>query len=540
MSPRASRLLWRASLAGFLALALWPIWAHRFPPMQDYPQHLFHSHLLAAQGDARFDYDRYYELHLQPVYALFYVLTVGFSKLVPIEAAGKLTLSLYPLLVAVLVLRLRRRFPDDAPPWAALLLFPLAPNQQWFFGNVNFFLSVPLLFLALLDFEDLLAKGASVRGILRQVAWQAALFVTHPLTFLAFVAIAVFVTFARRRKVERAWRRLAGPLSVSAALLVGFLLQSMLSRAPPVPADPRVGWLPPWMSLQYIGLMFTGMRPPGSRVLLDVLPWAGVVAILAACAFVQRRTAPGTGAPSEYLWLLAIALVATLVLPFSKGVFSFINVRIASIVYVLLALVAAHVRARGIAAALLVALAAVCSLRSNAKQATISAETEEIVGVLERIPQRARILPLVFDNTSPELDPTWFHPHLLDASYYHVLVGGGFDPYLIRSPIHPVHFREGAKRPAPGEFWAGAFDWKAHGADYEYFLVRGAPEGFSRVMELRATRIGTSGRWEVYKRRSSAARTFRRCRHGDHVTRPVWVALYVDPDGQPPSTIGSR
>lgn len=503
MSSRASSLLWRASLVGFLALALWPIWAHRFPPMQDYPQHLFHSHLLAVQGDPRFDYDRYYELHLQPVYALFYVLTVGFAKLVPIEAAGKLTLSLYPVLVALLALRLRRRFPEDAPPWGALLLFPLAPNQQWFFGNINFFLSVPLLFLALLDFEDLLSRGASVGTLLRQAAWQAALFVTHPLTFLVFVAIAVFVTFARRRKVERAWRRLAGPLSVSAALLSCLLLQSMLSRAPPVPADPRIGWIPPWMSLEYVGLMFTGMQPPHGGALLETLPWAVIAAILLACAWRQQRMAPRTGAPAEYFWLLAILFVATLLLPFSKGVFSFINVRIASIVYVLLAILAAYVRTKGLAAALLVALAAVCSLRSNVKQARISEETAEIVGVLEGIPARARILPLVFDNTSPELDPTWFHPHLLDASYYHVLVGGGFDPYLIRSPIHPVHFREGAKRPAPGEFWAGAFDWKAHGADYEYFLVRSAPEGFSRVMELRATKVGASGRWELYKRRPS-------------------------------------
>ena len=533
MSSRTRSILWRASVAGFLALALWPIWAHRFPPMQDYPQHLFHSHLLAAQGDPRYDYDRYYELHLQPVYALFYVLTAGFAKVVPIEAAGKLTLSLYPLLVAVLVLRLRRRLPEDAPPWGALLLFPLAPNQQWFFGNVNFFLSVPLLFLALLDFEDLLAKGSSARAILRQAAWQAALFVTHPLTFLAFVAIAVFVTFARRRKVERAWRRLAGPLAVSAVLLGGLLLQSMLSRAPPVPADPRVGWIPPWMSLEYVGLMFTGMRPPSMGVLLDVLPWAGIAAIVVACAWSQRRSAPGTGAPADYLWLLAILFAATLFLPFSKGVFSFINVRIASILYALLALVAARVRVRGLAAALLVALAAVCTLRSDAKQARISAETEEIVGIFDGLPQRAKILPLVFDNTSPELDPTWFHPHLLDATYYHVVVGGGFDPYLIRSPIHPVHFREGARRPAPGEFWAGAFDWKAHGADYDYFLVRGAPDGFARVMDLRATRIGASGRWELYKRRPTQA-------YGDHVTRPVCVALNVALDGQPPSTIGSR
>ena len=500
MTRRASSVLWGSTVALFLAMTLWPVWANRFPPMQDYPQHLFHSHLLAVRGDASYDYDRYYELHLQPVYALFYVLTIGASKLVSIEAAGKLTLSLYPCLVALLALRLHRRFPKDAPPWGALLLFPLAPNQQWFFGNINYFLSVPLLFLALLDLEDLLARGISLGALLRQAAWQAALFVTHPLTFLAFVAFAVFVTFARRRKLERPWRRLAAPMTVSAALLGLLLLQSMLSRAPPVPADPRIGWIPPLLSLEYFALMFTGMLPPRAGSLLDVLPWAGIAAILLVSAWRQRHAAPGTGCPAVYLWLVAITFVATLLLPFQKGVFSFINVRMASIVYVLLAIVAAHVRTSGVAAVGLVALAAVCSLRSIGKQARISAEVAEIVPVLEPIPRRSKILPLVFDNTSPELDSKWFHPHLLDAGYYHVLVGGGFDPYLIRSPIHPVHFKEAERRPAPGEFWPGAFDWKAHGADYDYFLVRGSPPGFDRMMELRTRRVATSGRWELWRR----------------------------------------
>jgi hypothetical protein len=256
------------------------------------------------------------------------------------------------------------------------------------------------------------------------------------------------------------------------------------------------------MSLEYVGMMFTGMLPLDSRIPWDVALWSAAGAILLLGAWRQHRSAPGTGCPTVYLVLVAITFVATLVLPFQKGPFSFINVRIASIVYFLLALVAAHVRISGWTAAGVVLLAAACTLRSNAKQARISAEVEEIVPVVEQIPPKSRILPLVFDNTSPELDPKWFHPHLLDASYYHVLVGGGFDPYLIRSPIHPVHFRPGAKRPAPGEFWPTAFDWAAHGADYEYFLVRDAPPGFARTMDLRSTLVAGSGRWQLYRRRS--------------------------------------
>ena len=290
-------------------------------------------------------------------------------------------------------------------------------------------------------------------------------------------------------------------MAVSAVLLGLLQLQSVLSRAPPVPADPRFGWIPPGMSLEYFAMMFTGMRPFGADAVPDLLPWAGAAAILLACAWRQRRSGAGPTCPPEYLLLVAITFVAMIVLPFQKGTFSFINVRVASIVYFLLALVAAHVRTGRFAAVGLVLLAAACSLRSIGQQERVSAEVAEIVPVIEKIPPRSKILPLVFDNGSPELDRTWFHPHLLDASYYHVLVGGGFDPYLIRSPIHPVHFREEARRPAPGEFFPGAFTWAAHGADYDYVLVRSAPEGFGRVMEQQSTWVATSGAWQLYRRR---------------------------------------
>ncbi len=502
LSPRARSLVWKACVLAFLGLTLWPIWANRFPPMQDYPQHLFHAHMLGAFRDPRFDYPQYYELHLQPVYALFYLLTIAFSKLVPIEAAGKLALSVYPVLVAALALRLGKRLGKDVPPWGALLLFPFAANQQWFFGNIEFFLSVPLLFLALLDLEDLLAAGPTIRTLLRQAAWQVVLFAAHPLTFLAFIAIALFETLVRRRGIERPWRRVAVPMLFAAILLGLLVLQSSLARAPEVAADQRFGWISPAMSLEYFGMMFTGMLPFHRKAAWDLALWSAAGLILVAAAWRQRRSAPGTGCPPVYLFLVAITFAATLLLPFQKGTFSFINVRIASIVYFLLGLVAAHVRIRAWTAAGVVLLAAACTLRSNAKQARISAEVEEIAPVVEQIPPKSKILPLVFDNTSPELDPKWFHPHLLDATYYHVLVGGGFDPYLIRSPIHPVCFRQGARRPAPGEFWPTNFDWPSHGADYDYFLLRDAPPGFARTMDLKSALVARNGRWQLYRRRS--------------------------------------
>ena len=128
-------LVWRVTVGAFLCLALWPLWSARFPPMQDYPQHLAQAQMLAARNDPAFEYHRYFDFHLRPVYATFYLVTLFLSRFVPIEIAGKLTLSLYPVLVTVLVARLGRRSQPDTVSWGALLLFPMAFNQQVLHGE---------------------------------------------------------------------------------------------------------------------------------------------------------------------------------------------------------------------------------------------------------------------------------------------------------------------------------------------------------------------------------------------------------------------
>src|SRR6266576_4892431 len=98
MTERNERLVWSITVAAFLCLALWPLWSARFPPMQDYPLHLFHAQALRAHNDPAFDYNRYYEFRLRPVYATFFLTTLFFAKFAPIEIAGKVCLALYALL----------------------------------------------------------------------------------------------------------------------------------------------------------------------------------------------------------------------------------------------------------------------------------------------------------------------------------------------------------------------------------------------------------------------------------------------------------
>jgi hypothetical protein len=106
---------------------------------------------------------------------------------------------------------------------------------------------------------------------------------------------------------------------------------------------------------------------------------------------------------------------------------------------------------------------------------------------------------LLFDAGSNELDRYWFAPHNQDHSYYHLLVGGGFTPYLFGCPVDPVRPKAGQRRPAPLLNRAREFSWDVHAADYQYFLVRGDPVGM-QPLERHCNRVCTSYNWMLYAR----------------------------------------
>jgi hypothetical protein len=500
MKERNPKLMWGITVGFFLCLALWPLWSVRFPPLQDYPEQLFHSQILSAHGNPAFDYDRYYEAHLRPVYAGFYLATWFFAKFAPIEIAGKLALSLYPILIAAVVIRLGRRLGKGVAPWGALLFFPFAFNQQYFLGNVNYMLSLPILVLTLFDFEDLLGGELRAWTLVRHSLGQCVLFLTHPLSFLVYVSMAVVGAIRDRRRARKVWAKLAAVLGVAFLLFVAYWVENQSTPAPEVPADPRVGWLSPLSTFKFFALMFNGMHgSTGAEVLTSIL-WGGIGAVVLGAMRVERTTRWILDVPRGHLTWLAMAILGIVFLPYQIGSFSYINVRIASVFYFLIALVVSQVRFRGWLACGLVGLVSLCTLDSVAKQARISAESREILPIVLQIPPQSRILPLAFDCRSPELDRIWFAPHLHDHAYYHILVGGGFNPYLIRSSIHPVHYKEGQERPSPGEFAPEHFSWRLHAADYQYFLIRGAPEGVAERMSEPCKEISVSGKWMLFQR----------------------------------------
>jgi hypothetical protein len=499
LSNKRRDIAWLVVLEVFLCLSLWPIWSERFPPMQDYPQHLLQAQMLRVHDNPAFDYNRNFTFHLRPYYAAFFLATLAFSSVAPIEVAGKLALSLYPVLVALVVYRLGKRSGAGGAPWGALLFFPLAFNQQYFLGNTNYLLSLPLLVLALMDFEALLDGPLRAWPVLRQFLWQAALFIAHPFSFLAYVCVALVTAFVARDGKERWARKVLFMLAGACLLIAAAWIESVAAPGAKEPAGGEIEWFPLKWTLAFFALMFNGMQWSRGAQPVPLALWAGVFAIVLGALIARWKESRAF--PRRHALVLAPVVLAFCALPFCMGTFTYINLRVAAIVYFLLALMVADVEFKGRWRHALVALLALTMAESIVRQQRVSAEVGEIVPVVERIPRNSRILPLVFEPDSAELEPFFFAPYLHDGDYYHLLVGGGFNPYFWQTPVTPAHYRKGVERPAPDEVNPWSFSWKAHSADYRYFLARSAPEAFKSEIARHCDKVAASGKWALYERR---------------------------------------
>jgi hypothetical protein len=463
--------------------------------MQDYPQHLFQAYAISCRNNPAFDFDENFNIdfRLAP-YATFYAITVALSAAMPIEVAGKVSVSLYILCVILLVTKLSRRFEAGFVPWGLLLLFPLAFNQNYFLGNINYVYSLPLLLFTLIDHEHITRGPVSIWPVCRHALWQLSLFLTHPFTFLMYVSLAgvgALLSWPRRSELVRG-------LIFPVAGAVFFLLWFATTHAGEVVE--KILWCPFTWTLSWYGSIFTGMRWWDGLDKVPILVWMAigvlVVHTFLATEKVDRRFS------IRYALFFTVTTVAVFILPFGIWPsYMYVNLRVAAAAYLFLAMLVGQLRFKGIWKGVFTVLVTVLLIHSVIKQGRISVEIEEIVPIVSRIPKNSRILPLVFDNDTPELDPSTFDIHLHDHNYYHVLVGGGLSPYLfVKTPLLPVYHKPGVNRPAPGLYSPHLFRWERHASDYHYFLARGAPGGLVSYLTNKAEPIARSGKWILFKR----------------------------------------
>ena len=192
-----------ALLLGLAGALLAPIWSVRFLPIVDYPNHLASAFVLAHLKDPGFHFSGFYtaDWNTYPYLAMDVIL-VGLERIVPIDLAGRLLVSLCVLSVpAAAWFFVRRANPGEER--LALWSLLVANNLYFFlYGFLNLQLSLAVcLFLLGLWLWHLEHPRLGSWCVLLLVT--TALYFTHLMGFaVAAVVMTVYGLSARRTRKE--------------------------------------------------------------------------------------------------------------------------------------------------------------------------------------------------------------------------------------------------------------------------------------------------------------------------------------------------
>ena len=476
-------------------VSLWPIWCVRFLPMQDYPQHLFISKILATYNEPAYDWHTYYTVDLRPTpYSLSYIFKNLLVRVVGLETAGRIYFSLYVGFTALLVVLLRKRHGTAGEPWALLLLFPFLFNQIYYMGFENYLISIPILFLCIEHLDRFADRKISSKSITIHSLLLFSLFAAHPYTLLVYIVFCLTTASIRLPDREAFWRAVA-PATILCAIFIAWYLNFSTKLNPASYDNYGLGWWTLKGTLLYYLLPFTGMRITEGVNWMVMTTWTLLFAVI-LFEGIQRKER--FSLPVKEVRLFLLTLIGYIGLPFGAGYSSYFNLRLAPISYVLLCMILSRIPLKRSQGIILTVLAAFLVVSSLSLGRAVSSETEEILPVLKKMEPNSLILPLLFDASSSELDPLFFYQfHSHDHDYYHVLVGGGANPLFVRNPIMPAQFQKYASLPFPAT--PGKFTWESHGVNYRYILTRGASLDFTGHLQKESRLVLRSGKWTLFE-----------------------------------------
>ena len=255
-----------------------PLWVGRFLPLLDLPQHLAITTVLLHHDDPAWQLAAYFEPQrgeLTPYWA-HYLALEGLGRVMPVDAAARVFLSLYVFALPWAAMALARAL--GRPPALGLLAVPLALNANLYYGFIAYCWSVVLLLWAL----ALLARqlDAPRRGARRRPRAARGGAVLHP-------RAVVRVPAPGRRRSSAcigdapAWRRALRAWPLAPATLALFLpwlylsttTQPGVERYFPALEDPRAKYAAPLERLDRLSrprspaptrtAPTTGCSPPG-------------------------------------------------------------------------------------------------------------------------------------------------------------------------------------------------------------------------------------------------------------------------------------
>jgi hypothetical protein len=488
----ASAVAWPA-LCGLAALAaVLPLWAGRFLPFQDAPQHLAAIRVLADYDVPAFAFRRWFEIDLfRSQYLGFYLPAALLSRLLGPEAACRVVLSLVALALPAASWMFLRSF--DRDPRLAVVAPALFPTAPLYLGFFNFVESVPATILVIALFERELRRPRQGRAAALALC-AAALLYLHP----SGLALALGAAALLAATAGASWRRLLralAPFLPAVALLGVWMSTALLAQSP-----------------QLVGHAAATWQPMRDRV-RDLLRFWNVLAGHADEAFVAALLLCWLGAAllpgraGEWrgwrLPLLAAGLVAAyLAVPESIGAAGSLHLRaIPLLVFVVLS---APALAPGRATSALLAVAVALQLVYDARLAAVhrdfdaEAEAPQLLQVLRAAEPGRRLLSLMGERQSRLVQ---FQAYQHFGMYYEVERGGRVRRNFAELPWTPVRFRAGTDPfplPPGWEEHPERFDPAREGAEADYLLVRGPAPPSTGAFEVKAR----AGQWTLYEARA--------------------------------------
>ena len=511
-----------------LAATAAPLWAGRYLPSVDWPQHLF---LINLMDELKTDDFAFRDLFTEApgwTYLVFYYSVHLLARALPLETAFTVFVTLVLAAIPLSLLFLARSLGRSR--WLVLLTFPMLFTYAFYWGLFSFMASLPWTFLAVACFVRILGPGGgaepegfewkSRRGVLLFAGSAVSLALvqlTHAAS-MVFPALALPLMLALTP--SNASRRKAACLSAvpGAALFLIWLLSSMTSGHAPERGTGQ------WQARGGLLEAKTYVFQPLLKRLKDIPStlaggfwsyadrpalylWLGAIVLVIVLALINRQETGSSWRARLRPWALAL-LAAGLYFGLPTDVTGYmymIHPRYAQVAALLLAVALPFPRGKmfRVYAAAATALCVYAGVNLTVLFHRYDAEAREFEAVLAHIPQGSRIMHLV---TSPRsgvaVGATYLHYAALAAERTRGIPSFS----LARHDPFPVHYSEKGRREVPIPQWEwrpNRYDWRKEAAWYDVYLLRGpSPEAaFGRDVK-RVEVIASSGLWRLYRKKA--------------------------------------
>jgi hypothetical protein len=492
-----------------------PLWLVPFPPMLDYPQQLAAAAIIRFYGDPARALQRTFELVLLRPHSLSKLVTAGFALAMPIEAAGKLCISLAMIAIAPCVLLLCRR--TGRPSWYALLALAVTYNTAFYWGFLDNLVAYPLVLFGVWLADRLFEEPFGVRSWLLLAACGLLFYTVHLEFLLVFAGAVGWLALARLP----GWKNLAVWLSAlvpGLALGVGVLAWAHLHAAQVMTgyqqrlAAEATRFSPLPEKLARVPEILFGADVEGAQFLLLAILLLVLAALVltrsrqAAPATTSDGRAPGVLYRTRFVTLSAWVVVLFLCLPdFSRGYM--VCDRLLPLAFMLLVpgLPRPGPRLPRLAMLLALILVVLQFLETTTGFLTFAADSAGLRELLDQTAPGQSLAGLIYEPGSV----AWTEPAVMDhfPAYYQVFKGGRVHFSFAQFFNSPVAYRPGqdyedALLAEWNEWNPQRFVYPRHARYYRYFLVRGGPEHLAAAFGpyLAQTRVRKAGRWYLVER----------------------------------------